>query len=63
MKSLLYVFLASLVMPIINDNLWTLSGANFWVNYGIIFLIAFIGLSIFFVRFPKKDRHNYNTGI
>lgn len=58
MKSLLYVFLVSLVIPIFNVNLWTLYGANFWINYGILFLFPFIGLSIFFVRFPKKDRQS-----
>lgn len=54
MKRFLYIFLASLILPFINENLWKLSGINFWANYVLISIIAFLGLSVFFNPFTKN---------
>lgn len=40
-KRLLYVFLASLCCPFLNEHIWETSGIEFWIGYGIIFAIAF----------------------
>lgn len=54
-KKLLYVFLASLFIPVLNDNIWTLSGINFWLNYAVLFAIAFIGMYILFIVLTRKQ--------
>ena len=53
-KKFLYVFLVSLLIPAINDSLWTLSGINFWINYAVLFVIAFVGLCLIFGLFYKN---------
>jgi hypothetical protein len=50
----LCIFLVSLFTPAINDNLWTLSGINFWINYAVLFVIAFLGLCLIFGLFDKN---------
>ena len=51
---ILCIFLISLLTPAINDNLWTLSGISFWLTYAVLFVIAFVGLLIWFIVLNKK---------
>ena len=53
LEKILCILLVSLVAPAINDNLWTLSGASFWLTYAILFVIAFVGLYVLFVLLNK----------
>lgn len=54
-KRLLYVFLASLLCPFLNEHIWETSGVKFWTGYGIIFTIAFLFLTMMFVIPLKED--------
>lgn len=53
-KKFLCVFLVSLLIPVINDSLWTLSGISFWLTYAVLFVIAFLGLCLVFGLFYKN---------
>ena len=54
-KKFLYVFLVSLLIPAINDHLWSLSGISFWLTYAVIFAIAFVGMYILFIVLTRKQ--------
>lgn len=54
-KRLLYVFLASLCCPFLNEHIWETSGIEFWIGYGIIFAIAFFFLTMMFVLPIKEE--------
>ena len=53
-EKFLCMFLVSLLIPAINDSLWTLSGISFWINYAILFSISFVGLCLVFGLFDKN---------
>lgn len=54
-EKFLCIFLVSLLVPAINDNLWSLSGINFWLTYAVLSVIAFVGMYILFVVLNKKQ--------
>ena len=54
-KRLLYVFLASLFCPFLNEHIWETNGIEFWTGYGIIFTIVFLFLTMMFVIPLKED--------
>ena len=54
-EKFLCLFLVSLFVPAINDNLWSLSGISFWLTYAFYFFIAFVGMYILFVVLTKKQ--------
>ena len=41
-----WIFLISLILPGINEHIWDKSGVEFWINWGILFLIAFSLLTL-----------------
>lgn len=53
-EKFLCIFLVSLFVPAINDNLWSLSGISFWLNYAVLSIIAFVGMYILFIVLNKK---------
>jgi hypothetical protein len=55
-EKILCIFLASLFVPAINDNLWSLSGISFWLTYAFYFLIAFVGMYILFIVCVNKKQ-------
>ena len=50
-KRLLYIFLASLILPFTNEKLWAYSGIEFWIYYSILFGIVLILLLIMYFTF------------
>ena len=54
-EKFLCIFLVSLLVPAINDNLWSLSGISFWLTYAVLSVIAFVGMCIFFIVLNKKQ--------
>lgn len=54
-EKILCIFLASLFIPALNDNLWTLSGISFWLTYAFYFVIAFAGFLILFYYLLNKN--------
>lgn len=54
-ENFLCIFFVSLLVPAINDNLWSLSGISFWLNYAVLSVIAFVGMYILFVVLNKKQ--------
>ena len=54
-ENFLCIFLVSLLVPAINDNLWSLSGISFWLTYAVLSAIAFVGMYILFVVLNKKQ--------
>lgn len=54
-EKFLCIFLVSLLVPAINDNLWSLSGISFWLTYAVLSIIAFVGMYILFVVLNKKQ--------
>ena len=54
-ENFLCIFLVSLLVPAINDNLWSLSGISFWLTYAVLSIIAFVGMYILFVVLNKKQ--------
>ena len=54
-EKFLCLFLVSLLVPAINDNLWSLSGISFWLTYAVLSVIAFVGMYILFTVLNKKQ--------
>ena len=54
-EKILCIFLVSLFVPAINDNLWSLSGISFWLTYAVLSVIAFVGMYILLIVLTKKQ--------
>lgn len=55
-EKILCIFLVSLFVPVINDNLWSLSGISFWLTYAVLSVIAFVGMYILFIICLNKKQ-------
>jgi hypothetical protein len=62
-EKILCIFLASLFVPTINDNLWSLSGISFWLTYAFYFVIAFVGMYILFIVCVNKKSNKTSKKI
>lgn len=41
-KKILFVILASLLLPAINNSVWNYTGTQFWIQYGFLSIITLI---------------------